>query len=218
MKPLIIVNFKTYKEVNGPRALALAKEIAKVKKPKYDIFVMPPVLRMHEVATKSNAKVLSQVVSEFDYGAHTGSVLLNELYEMKVKGVVLNHSEQKMHLAKIAVIIKACKKNNMMCIVCSSSLGEMKKIAQLHPDYIAYEPSELIGGEISVTEANPSIIVDAIEIVKKVSKNTRLLVGAGVHSTQDIGHALLLGAHGVLLAHAVVKSKDPKKFLEKMLI
>lgn len=218
MKPLIIINFKTYKEVSGAKALALAKKIAEVKRPKYNIFIAPPVLRMHEVATKSNIKVLSQVVSEFEYGAHTGSILLDELKKMKVQGIILNHSEQKIHLAKIAVIIKACKKRNMMCVVCSSSLGEMKKIAQLHPDFIAYEPSELIGGNISVTEANPSIIVDAIEIVKKVSRKSKLLVGAGVHSTEDIGHALMLGAHGVLLAHAVVQAKDPQKFLEKMLI
>ena len=154
MKPLIIINFKTYKEASGAKALLLAREIAKVKRPKYEIFAAPPVLRIQEVASKSKVNVMSQGASEFEYGAHTGSVLLDELHKMGVKGVILNHSEQKIHLAKIALIVKACKKRKMRSVVCSSSLGEMKKIAQLHPDFIAYEPSELIGGNISVTEAN----------------------------------------------------------------
>lgn len=218
MKPLIIINFKTYKEASGNNALKLAKAIAKVKKPKYSIYVAPPLLRTHEVALKSNALVFAQGVSEFEYGAHTGSVLVDELHKINVKGIILNHSENRIHLSKIALIIKSCKKRKMISVVCSSTLSEIKKIAQLHPDYIAYEPTELIGGNISVTESNPRIIVDAIEILKKASRKTKLLVGAGVHSTEDVGHALMLGSHGVLLAHAVVQAKDAKKFLDKMLM
>ena len=33
---------------------------------------------------------------------------------------------------------------------------------------IAVEPPELIGGDISVTTADPSIVSDSVEIVKKI--------------------------------------------------
>ena len=93
----------------------------------------------------------------------------------------------------------------------------MRKVAELKPDFLAYEPPELIGGEISVTDAKPDVILKALEIVDQASPKTRLLCGAGVHSQQDVGQALMLGAKGVLIGHAVPKAKNPAKFLREML-
>ena len=52
MKPLILINFKTYKESYGNKALELAKKIAKVKKNKYQIAVAPSLLTIKEIAKK----------------------------------------------------------------------------------------------------------------------------------------------------------------------
>ena len=57
-----------------------------------------------------------------------------------------------------------------------------------------------------------------MELVSGISPKTKVLCGAGIHSKEDLGQALLLGTGGVLIGHAVPKSKDPKKFLEGMLI
>ena len=76
----------------------------------------------------------------------------------------------------------------------------------------------MIGGNLSVTEANPDIIVKAVDLVAEINPRIKILCGAGIHSKEDLGHALLLGTSGVLIGHAVPKSKDPKKFLEGMLL
>jgi len=60
--------------------------------------------------------------------------------------------------------------------------------------------------------------VKAVEAVKKISPKSRVLCGAGVHTKEDIKHALLLGTEGVLIGHAVPKAKDPRKFLEELLM
>ena len=44
------------------------------------------------------------------------------------------------------------------------------------------EPPELIGGDISVTTADPSIVSDTVAVVKAVNPNVRVLCGAGVKS------------------------------------
>ena len=106
----------------------------------------------------------------------------------------------------------------MKTVVCVSKLSEIKKIANFHPDFIAYEPKELIGSDISVTQAKPKIITKAVQLVQKISPKTGFLCGAGVHSKEDIGQSLLLGAEGVLIGHAVPKAREPKRFLEEMLI
>ena len=79
------------------------------------------------------------------------------------------------------------------------------------------EPPELIGGDISVTTANPKIVQDTVETVKAVNRNVSVLCGAGVKTGQDVATAISLGADGVLLASGVVKSKDPKATLEDLI-
>ena len=58
-KPLVLINFKTYKEAYGDKALELARKIAKVKKTKYDLAIAPSLLTIKEVAQKTNLTIFS---------------------------------------------------------------------------------------------------------------------------------------------------------------
>lgn len=218
MKPIILINFKTYQEASGEKALEIARKIAKVNKDKYQVIIAPPLLTVKEIAEKVKLTVYAQHVDPFSYGAHTGSILVDALKAVGVKGTLLNHSERKIPLPILKKIVEVCKRKKIVTVVCASSLSETKKVAQFRPDYLAYEPPELIGGNISVTEAKPEVILKAVELVKSISSRTKVLCGAGIHSKEDIGQALLLGTEGVLIASAVIKSKDQKKFLEDMLL
>lgn len=217
MKPLILINFKTYPEAAGKKALSLARKIAAVKGAKYHLAIAPPALALKEITQKTRLNVFAQYVDADNYGAHTGEILPAELKKLGARGALINHSEHRLPLKLIKKTKAACKKQHLLTIICASSLSEVKSMAKLHPDYLAYEPKELIGGEVSVTKAQPKIIMEAVKLVKKISPRTKLLCGAGVHSSSDLKQALLLGAEGVLIAHAVVKAKDPKRFLEEML-
>ena len=218
MKPLIIINFKTYPEAAGKKALLLAQKIAQVKKDNYEIIIAPSLLTLMEVAEKTDLTVFSQHADYTSLGAHTGRISIEELKLLGVKGTILNHSERKIPLQFLKEIVDLCKNNRLNAVVCASNLAEIKKVAEFHPEYIAYEPEELIGGNISVTTAKPDIIVQAVQAVEAISPKTKVLCGAGVHSKEDLGQALLLGTKGVLISHSVVKAKDPKKFLNEMLI
>ncbi|MBO5600664.1 MAG: triose-phosphate isomerase, partial [Candidatus Methanomethylophilus sp.] len=90
---------------------------------------------------------------------------------------------------------------------------DAKILAKFAPDYIAVEPPELIGGDISVTTADPSIVKNTVEQVKAVNPAIRVLCGAGVKNGKDVAAALSLGAEGVLLASGVVKAADPRAVL-----
>ena len=217
MKPLILLNFKTYKEAAGKNALALAKQLETVHSKEYDIVVAPSILMLKEIVDKTSLTVYSQHTDNISLGAHTGRIPAEELKAMGVKGTLLNHSERKIPLEFLQEIVEICKKKQLKTVICASSLSEVGKVAEFKPDFLAYEPPELIGGKISVTEAKPDLILKALEIVDKVSPKTRLLCGAGVHSKQDLGQALMLGAKGVLIGHAVPKAKNPGKFLQEML-
>ena len=65
-----------------------------------------------------------------------------------------------------------------------------------------------IGGDISVTTADPAIVSDTVAAVKEVNPEVRVLCGAGVKNGQDVATAIELGAEGVLLASGVTKAGD----------
>lgn len=218
MKPLIVLNFKLYPESAGQRALALAKKIAQVKKNGYEIIVVPSLAMMKEVADKTKLTVFAPHVDPVELGPQTGKIAIEELQSIGVQGALINHSERKIPLTALSEVIKLAKQKKFTIIACASSLSEAKRIAAMKPPYLAYEPPELIGGDVSVCQAQPDLVVNAVESVKAISPDTRILCGAGVNKKEDVGQALLLGAEGVLIGHALPKAKDPKKFLEELLM
>jgi triosephosphate isomerase len=97
-------------------------------------------------------------------------------------------------------------------IVCSNNVATSKAIAAFSPNFVAVEPPELIGGDISVTTADPDIVIGSVKAVRKVDENVKVLCGAGVKNGKDVAKSVELGADGVLLASGIVKAKD-KKFV-----
>jgi len=83
-------------------------------------------------------------------------------------------------------------------------------VAALAPTAIAIEPPGLIGGDVSVTTADPSIVSQAAEATRQLAPGTLSLCGAGVKDGRDVAKAVELGADGVLVASGVVKAKDAK--------
>lgn len=217
MRTFILINFKNYKESYGKKSFLLAKQIAKVKSKKYQVAIAPSFLTAREIVQKIKIPVYAQHCDQFDLGAHTGSIAAAELKDLKLNGTILNHSEKKIPWKKLRMIVEQCHQEKLELVVCASTISEVKKIARLRPHYLAYEPKKLIGGNISVTKVKPDIIIKAVNIVKRISPQTKILCGAGIHSQEDIKQALLLGAKGVLIGHAVPKAKNPRKVLEKML-
>jgi triosephosphate isomerase len=128
-------------------------------------------------------------------------------------GTLLNHSERKMRLSDLKLAVQMCGEAGIEAVVCADTIDEAKKVARLHPEYVAIEPPDLIGGDISITTAKPEIVTDAVEAVRKVDSEIGVLCGAGVKSREDVRKALELGTVGVLLASGVVKAHDPHKAL-----
>lgn len=215
MKPLILINFKTYlKRTDG---LELTKKLMQVKSSKYTLAIAPSSLIVAEVCRKISIAVFAQHLDPVGFGPHTGSLSAAEAKMLGVTGTILNHSEKKLSSKTLQKTIGLCRKLRLQTCVCASTIREVKNIAPLKPTYLAYEPVALIGGNISVTEARPEIIQEAVRTAKKISPATKVLCGAGVHSSEDLHHALSLGTEGVLLAHAIVLSKDPVKALKELI-
>ena len=102
-----------------------------------------------------------------------------------------------------------------MC-ACAADIDEAKALAALVPDFVAVEPPELIGGDVSVTSADPEIVSATAAAVREVSEQVGILCGAGVKTGEDVAMAIKLGTSGVLLASGVTKADDPESALRNL--
>ena len=146
--PTIVVNFKVYAEVEGSRALTLAKTCQKVSKESgVEIAVCPPVIGLALVAHALDIPVYSQNVDPLKPGSGTGYVTPSMLHSTDVRGTLVNHSEHRQPTEDIATCIEMCKYLSLDVCACAESVDKAKELAAFGPQMIAVEPPELIGGD-----------------------------------------------------------------------
>ena len=215
--PAIVVNFKVYPEVLGRKGWDLAKVCAAVAEDTgASIIIAPPMSDLAHVARSVHIPVFGQHADTAEAGAHTGWVPPEALLEAGAAGTLLNHSERKIPIKNVAALVPRCERLGLEVIACADDLKEAEALARLAPDYVAIEPPELIGGDVSVTSARPEIVTGAVERIHAVNRDVGVLCGAGVKDRKDVRKALDLGSVGVLLASGVVKAKDPGKALRDL--
>jgi len=212
---MIFVNFKTYQQGTGDNAVNLAKICGEVEK-ESGIQIIPLVQTTDIFRLASQGlTVWAQHVDSISFGANTGKILPEALIAAGAKGTLLNHSENKLSMETIGSILKKVKsltinhQSSFKVLVCCASVEEGQQIVSFKPDFLAYEPPELIGGEISVSQSKPEIIKEFVNQIRDVP----ILVGAGIHQSQDVQKTLELGAKGILVSSDVVLSENPKQEL-----
>jgi len=213
---MIVVNFKAYSESVGEKGLKLAKICEKVaKESKKEIMVCPQTPDLCLISKEVSIPVFSQHADPVEPGSKTGHITL-ESVKSYISGTLINHSEKRMKIADIDYLVKKCRKFVLTSIVCTNNIDVSMACSLLSPDYIAIEPPELIGGDISVTSASPEIVENSVKNIKKINPKVKVLCGAGVKTGEDVKKALELGTEGVLLASGVVKAENPEKILRDL--
>lgn len=212
--PKIVVNFKVYPQAMGASALNLARVCDDVAhETGAEIIIAPPMTELSRIAGEVDIPVFAQHADPVAVGSSTGYVPLELVRESGASGVIINHSEHRMGMADIEFLVKKSKYLGLETVVCTNNVSVTAAAAAFSPNYVAIEPPDLIGGDISVTTADPSIVSESVREAHRVSPDVSVLCGAGVKSGDDVKTALELGAEGVLIASGVVKAEDPKKVL-----
>jgi len=206
MKPIVIINLKTYKQ--GSDVLKLAKIIEKVDK-KIIVGVQPTDI--YRISKSTKLKVYSQHVDYQEIGRNTGFILPEAVKAEGARGVFLNHSEHRLDFKIIKRTFKRCKNIGLEVTIFAKDLRQAKKIKKLKPNYLIIEPPELVAGKISVSKAKPDLIEN---IGKKLKYD--FIVGAGIKTNEDLKIAIKLGAKGIALSSAFTKAKNPGEILRSL--
>lgn len=215
--PVIVVNVKTYKESTGEECLKIAKLMDKISKETGSSLAI--AVQATDIALCANnvdIPVFAQHIDPINYGSHTGWILAEAVKKAGASGTLINHSEHRLVLSDIDICISRAKELNLEQIVCSNNVATSRAIATFSPDFIAIEPPELIGGDISVTTAKPEVVSKSVEAVKDIDKKIKVLCGAGVKNGRDVARAIELGTDGVLLASGVVKANNKEEVIRDL--
>lgn len=198
---MIIINFKAYSEALGYKARELSKKCEKASSETGQRVIVAPQTQDIRVC---NGEVFAQHIDGVAAGSHTGSNLAEGLKDAGISGTILNHSENRISKEEIEKSLKRCEELDLESVVCAQSPEECRELSKYNPDFVAFEPPELIGGDISVSSHEPEVIEDAVE-----KSDVPVLTGAGIKNQQDVSKSIELGCKGVLVASGVVKNERP---------
>lgn len=198
---MIVVNFKRYPEAAGQFAIQLAK-ICKKLSSEFGIEIIP-------VPQLSDLRACIQ-----DVGIACWTQKFEPAADMQ-SGTLLNHSDFRLDEKHMHEEILASRARGDKVCVCTQTFAETTTMLLAKPDYVAYEPPELIGSKTtSVAQAQPEVIGNTAVLCKQAG--IPLLVGAGIKSAEDVVVSLRQGATGVLVASDVVLANDQEKELREL--
>jgi triosephosphate isomerase len=209
---MIFVNFKTYRQATGYKAINLARACRRVMDETHVRIVAIPQIADLRNCVETGAECFVQHVDPVEPGKNTGWITMEDVEEAGGMGTLLNHSEHQLSAEVLSKTMQVIAGRAFEAIICAADLEMVKKAAEYKPNYIAYEPPELIGStEKSVASEKPEIIEQAVKAV-----TYPILIGAGVHSQEDVKVGLKLGAKGILLATDVVLAETPENELREL--
>jgi len=212
---LVVVNFKTYESAHGVAAEELASIMGQIETDARMIAVVSAFDLSAVVSMAPNLEIWTQHLDPINFGSNTGWLHPETAIQRGAKGTLINHAEHKVSIEHIAMLLDSVPEGFTVC-ACAADIEEARALSALQPDYIAVEPPGLIGGEISVTTADPEIVSGTARAIREISKDVGILCGAGIKNGQDVVKAIELGTSGVLLASGVTKVKDAKSALEDL--
>ena len=216
MQPLIVVNFKTYETAMGAKAVELAKAMERASNSNVRMVAVVSAFDLHSVQQAApTLEIWSQHLDPVGKGSFTGWLQPDNAIERGAKGTIINHAEHKVNIKHVKELMNQLPSSFPIC-ACAADVDEAHQLAELGPTFIAVEPPELIGGDISVTTADPTIVSDTVTAVQSINPDVRVLCGAGVKDGDDVRTAVELGAHGVLLASGVTKAKNVEDVLANL--
>ena len=212
---MVVVNFKTYQTAHGASAEELALAMSGIETNARMIAAVSALDLAAVVAAAPDLEVWCQHLDPVGFGSNTGWLHPDTAVERGATGTLINHAEHKVSIEHVAMLLDQVPEDFEVC-ACAADIDEAQALAALGPTYVAVEPPELIGGDISVTSADPGIVSGTVAAVREVTDEVGILCGAGVKSGADVATAMDLGTTGVLLASGVTKADDPGAALDDL--
>ena len=220
MKPIIRAPYfeiGTKNYVYGDQLLEYAIAADKAAE-KYDIdvlFICSPIeIRRVREHTK-NLIILAPYMDTLRPGRGMADILPEGLKAAGAQGVVINHCEKPMSLPQMKATIDRARELDFLVFACADIIDEAKAIAQLHPDIINPEPSQIIGGGNGVSPM--AYVKDSIRVIKEIDPNIMVEQAAGITNGQQVYDFIMAGSEAAGAASGIMNAADPIAMIDEMI-
>ena len=214
--PYFEIGTKNY--IWGDKVLeyALAADAAAEK---YDIdvlFICPAVEIRRVVENTKHLIVLAPYMDTLRPGRGMADVLPEALKAAGAEGVVVNHCEKPMSVPQIKATIDRARELDMLVFACADTVAEAKAIAQLHPDILNPEPSELIGGAGGGV-SDMGFVKECIREIKAIYPDILVEQAAGITSGKQVYDFIMAGSEAAGAASGIMNAADPIAMIDEMI-
>ena len=214
--PYFEIGTKNYLYGDTVLEYALAADAAAEK---YDIdvlFITPAVEIRRVVEQTKHLIVLAPYMDTLRPGRGMADILPEALKAAGAAGVVVNHCEKPMSLPAIKETIQRAHELDMLVFACADTIAEAKAVAQLHPDILNPEPSELIGGAGSGV-SSMDFVRESIQAIKSIYPDILVEQAAGITNGQQVYDFIMAGSEAAGAASGIVNAKDPLAMIDEMI-
>ena len=211
--PFFETSVKNY--IFGDAVLEYAKAAdAAAKEHDVDVLFVAPYTDIRRVRENTDRLiVLAPHMDAIKPGRGIADVLPEALKAAGAQGVVLNHSEKPVTLNILRKTIDRAKELDLLTFVCADTVAEAQAIAQLHPDVLNPEPTELIG---SGTVTDMRYVKEVIRAVKSINPSILVEQAAGITTAQQVYEFIMAGSEAAGSASGILTSADPYALLNDM--
>jgi triosephosphate isomerase len=217
-RPLFVLNLKAYEPRLGAGALQMGETFQdRLLAAGVAGAIAPAAPDLGVLAQRLRIPVIAQHADSLEAGPHTGYVVPEAIAAAGGRGTLLNHSEHPLDVPTIAITLPRLERVSLTAILCAQDVVQSQELATFSPRYLAVEPPELIGGTVSVSTAQPSVVSGTVAAVREVSPRTHVLCGAGIHDQHDVKRAFELGTEGILVSSAVTRAATPARAIDELL-
>lgn len=212
--PHFQVNFKVYPETNGDRAVEFARLLEEIEAETDARFVLTPQIPdIRTVTEQTDVAVTAPYVDAVEPGRGMGKILPETIADAGADGVVINHAENRDTLTDLVWKIERCRDLGMDSVVCVDSIEMGRAVAEFDPDSMIYEMPEDISSSRAITQTHPDRVREFVAMVGEENPRTRVLVGGGISTAEDVRLAFEQGGHATGAASAVSLADDPESLL-----
>ena len=149
-------------------------------------------------------------------GRGMADILPEALRAAGAEGVVVNHCEKPMSLPQIKKTIDRARELDMLVFACADTVAEAKAIAELHPDIINPEPSELIGGTGGGV-SDMGYVKEVIKEIRAIDADILIEQAAGITNGEQVYNFIMAGSEAAGAASGIMNAKDPIAMIDEMI-
>ncbi len=211
--PFLFVNPKSY--LWGQESLELAMACDKIadESGAMIFFTCQAADIRYITANTSHIVVTAQTMDALRPGRGMGAILPESLVDAGAQAVVLNHAENQKTVSDLYACIRRAKELGLITIVCADSMTESKAVAQMGPDVILAEPTDLIG---TGQTADVHYTTDCCENIREVNPEIKVMIASGITTAEDVYNVVVNGADGSGSTSGIVKAKSRSGLVKDM--